>query len=323
MLPAIAWGASAVKTLGGAGTYTGVTSVGTGTTGAKTGTRVLRAGSVRTAPAVKAVSATTKSNNNVVTAAKSSTGTTSGNSQNRMSIGKYLGGISGGTAISSGSSSSGAKTSELEKDVQDLYDKLEDLEKAGYITSEEMDEYLQGLDNYLTAEDLADYVKSTDLHLDNYLTAEDLSKYGYITEEALTNLDDYLTKEELSNYGYVTSGDLDNYIKEDTLSTKVASTVTDMGVVTNDNLIPQLKTYKYMTRSDLDDYAETKELANKAFVERIVNRIQVAADMNPDCEETGTCLYMLSKTATDTGGTWQQVSVANADSFNPDNLEEN
>ncbi len=293
MLPAIALGASAVKTLGGAGTYSGITSIGSGTTGAKTGTRILRAGSVRTVPAVKSVSTISSSNTNSL--AKSGTTTAvSGNNQNRMSIGKYLSGAGIVSSSSSSGSTSGApsrRTDELEQDIQSLHDKLSDLEQAGYITSSDIDEYL----------------KNADLNLDDYLTYAELDKKGFLTND-ITN----------------------PYVKTNDLNTQVASQVTselqERDLVTSEGLNTSLDGYvqkdtleleKLAYRSYIDTIVDNLESAQAGLSQQIQN-IQVSNMPEvPACIGGSSCTYMLMDNGTDTK-TWKEMSVV--DEFDEDQM---
>ena len=188
-LPMTAFAASSVRTLGGAGTYNGVTSVGSGT--------ATRAGSVRAVPAVKVSKTTTSATTSPSTSG--STGTVSGNTGTgtRMSIGKYL----SGSGVVSSKVSTSTSAAGYEDDIASLTDSIVGLR-------DDIDALTQKLD--LAKEDL-DILKSNnyiidndDVEAENYLTEAEIKALEYIDEtalnKALTDLklaETYATKEQL------------------------------------------------------------------------------------------------------------------------------
>lgn len=212
-LPTMCFAASSVRTLGGAGTYNGVTSVGSGA--------ATRAGSIRAVPSVKV------SNPSVTTSASTSgsTGTVSGNTGagTRMSIGKYL---SGSGVVSSKVSTSAAAT-ELADDISGLTSSLDDLakqvdalEKAGYITLADLSDDNDPSKNYLTEKEIKALSYIDEAELDNALAQykTDTLDPTYATKQDLESidvagtiadaLDGYATKKDLGDYA--TNDDLDD-----------------------------------------------------------------------------------------------------------------
>lgn len=112
-----AYGASSVRTLGGAGTYAGTASA----TQSAGSTGVARAGSVRISPTtVSKANTTTPANSASITAGRAA-------AAQRLSLGKYLGGT---TAVSGGSSNrpngSGTTNPGLSADLENRIGVLED-----------------------------------------------------------------------------------------------------------------------------------------------------------------------------------------------------
>lgn len=145
-----AYGASSVRTLGGAGTYTSAASASQSGGGAG----VARAGSVRVSPATAKATTTTPSNTAATTAGRAASP--------RLSLGKYLGGgtaISGGSSARPGNGTSGGGTTvtdpslaaELNNRVNVLEDKVDDLKSAGEDLKETKQDKLVG-GNYITIE---------------------------------------------------------------------------------------------------------------------------------------------------------------------------
>ena len=194
-LPTMAFAASSVRTLGGAGTYNGVTSVGSGT--------AARAGSIRAVPSVK-VPKTTSSTSG-------STGTVSGNTGagTRMSIGKYL----SGSGVVSTKVSSSAGTTELADDISNLT-----------INIDELAQRLKMLEDadYITVADLSDDNLSED-----YLTKNEIEALLYID---VTELDKALTDLKLEEYAKKT-----DILSQENVSQIIADAITDpnTGVLKN------------------------------------------------------------------------------------------
>lgn len=127
-----AYGASSVRTLGGAGTYTSAASASQSGGGAG----VARAGSVRVSPTTTKAT-TAKSSNTASTTAGRAAATS------RLSLGKYLGGttaISGGPSVHPGNGTSGPVWSAADAErINALEDSVKDLTSVLAATTEELE----------------------------------------------------------------------------------------------------------------------------------------------------------------------------------------
>lgn len=234
------FGAPAVRSLGGAGTYAGTAGAVGGVLSAAPSAG--RAGSVSSGR----VGSATATNSTMSGVSSNRVASTRAVASPRLSIGKYLsgatiggatgGGTTGGSTIKPGQS--GVDTDELKDRIDDLEVKVEDLandiaDLTGQTTTVEYEDGILTIiqDNRTIAEyDLSEYLATQDelLELEKKLNdliptnvSELVNDAGYITQADIPSTDGFATQDELTKrleelrdwilkFGYVESGDLTN-----------------------------------------------------------------------------------------------------------------
>lgn len=235
------FGAPAVRSLGGAGTYAGTAGAVGGVLSAAPSAG--RAGSVSSGR----VGSATATNSTMSGVSSNRVASTRAVASPRLSIGKYLsgatiggatgGGTTGGSTIKPGQS--GVDTDELKDRIDDLEVKVDDLandiaDLTGQTTTVEYEDGILTIiqDNRTIAEyDLSDYLATQDelLELEEQLNdlvvptkvSELENDAGYITQADIPSTDGFATQDELtkrleelreliSGLDYVESGDLTN-----------------------------------------------------------------------------------------------------------------
>ncbi len=257
VLPTLGFAASSVRTLGGSGTYNGVTSVGSGT--------ATRAGSVRAVPAVKVSNTTTSATTSPSTSG--STGTVSGNAGTgtRMSIGKYLSG-SGvvSNKVSTSTSTAGAinlpdfeadvKASFklLQQDVANLKLDIADL-KLSAEALESLESLLADIDDLATLADIADLATKQQLK-DDYITEDEIDEIYLRKDKLREELDTSLAKTPLA--GYVLSSDIpdmSDFVTSDNIADIIAGAV-ELG---------EIELSGYAKTTDLGGYLKSSDFDSK------------------------------------------------------------
>jgi len=163
-----AFGAASVRSLGGAGTYSGTSAASTGKPSGAI--NAVRAGSMRVTPAAKTTSTSGATNGTATTGRVASSP--------RLSIGKYLGGgvsVSGGSSIknqkpggssvSGGGSTGGSMTPGVAADLQNRVGELEGLIGNTY-NKEDTDSMLADKQNVLTPVDDYIVIDRDEIYLD-------------------------------------------------------------------------------------------------------------------------------------------------------------
>lgn len=235
------FGAPAVRSLGGAGTYAGTAGAVGGVLSAAPSAG--RAGSVSSGR----VGSATATNSTMSGVSSNRVASTRAVASPRLSIGKYLsgatiggatgGGTTGGSTIKPGQS--GVDTDELKDRIDGLEVKVDDLandiaDLMGQTTTVEYEDGILTIiqDNRTIAEyDLSEYLATQDELLELEEKLNDLviptkvseleNDAGYITQADIPSTDGFATQDELTNrleelrdwilkLGYVGSGDLTN-----------------------------------------------------------------------------------------------------------------
>lgn len=232
------FGAPAVRSLGGAGTYAGTAGAVGGVLSAAPSAG--RAGSVSSGR----VGSATATNSTMSGVSSNRVASTRAVASPRLSIGKYLsgatiggatgGGTTGGSTIKPGQS--GVDTDGLKDRIDDLEVKVDDLandiaDLTGQTTTVEYEDGILTIiqDNRTTEYDLSEYLATQDelLELEEQLNdlviptnvSELVNDAGYITQADIPSTDGFATQDELTKqledlrewilkFGYVESGDL-------------------------------------------------------------------------------------------------------------------
>ena len=269
------FGASAVRSLGGAGTYSSASSAAT--VGAKPSTGTVgsvRAGSLRTTAAKST--------------APSKVSSTRTAAAPRLSIGKYLGGVAlpGGAGSSSGTINPGQSSiSDLQKTVDDLVVDVDGLkEEIASLTGEYPTvEFENGI---LTI--VQDGV-SEEIDLNDYFASEDALQAldDKINEIVIPDLSEYAKRSELE--GLLTSADLSELQSAvDALelvdeSMDAAIKALQGGMITADDLndkVEELKAVDAGLQTQIDNLKNstpsTEGLVNKEYVDGLVGQLEAA-----------------------------------------------
>lgn len=267
-----AFGAASVRSLGGAGAYSGTASAAAAKPAS--GTNAARAGSMRVTAAQSKPVATTGGNS------------TSDVSTSRLSIGKYLG---GGTSVSGGSSIKNQTTGSVvgamkpgsaasESELKDLTARVENLEvRSGDIYDKsDVDSALGDKQDKLVAGDKYVVVDGGDIYLDlDNLTQDLKGTAGDDGREVAIETDKAGIKWQYAgdgdNWTYLASWDElkgekgdKGVVDPDELNAAVASAVAGAG---------------FLTASDLAPYATTADLEERvAAANAIAAAAQSAAD---------------------------------------------
>ena len=275
MIALPSFGASAVRSLGGAGTYSSASSAATGGAKPATGTvGSVRAGSLR----ANAPQSTTSSK----------VSSTRAGATPRLSIGKYLAGgsVIGGAGSSSGTINPGQSSiSDLKKTVDDLVVDVEGLkEEIASLTGEYPTiEFENGV---LTI--VQDGV-SEEINLNDYFASEDSLQAleDKINEIVIPDLSEYAKKSDLD--GLLTSADLSELQSAvDALelvdeSMDAAIKALQGGMVTADELnakVAELKAVDDGLQAQIDNLKNstpsTEGLVNKDYVDGLVGQLEAA-----------------------------------------------
>ena len=298
------FGASAVRSIGGAGTYSSAASAANSGVNTSSGsTKSVRAGSLRATGAKTASTASSASSTRAAAA------------NPRLSIGKYLGGA---TAVG-GSGSAGTikpgqsgwnngmeqRVSDLELDVKQLQEDFEDLTDGGYrITVEDEDgkltisqgdkkiwsgefataDGLQALEdkiNEIVVPDVSDLVTSAQLaELRTVLEKEIAKKQNsgdYATADALKTVSDSLGT--LTGNVY-TKAEIDKKIADAAAGAQIdlsgyatTSALDALTLLVNGNKdeITALKNAGYITAGALTEYAKRTELSGFVTSDQLTN----------------------------------------------------
>ncbi|MBE6460363.1 MAG: hypothetical protein E7007_00450 [Alphaproteobacteria bacterium] len=269
------FGASAVRSLGGAGTYSSASSAATAGAKPTTGTvGSVRAGSLRTTAAKSTASSKVSSTR---TAAAP-----------RLSIGKYLGGVAlpGGAGSSSGTINPGQSSiSDLKKTVDDLVVDVEGLkEEIASLTGEYPTvEFENGIltivqDGVPEEIDLNDYFASEE-------SLSDLE--DRINEIVIPDLSEYAKKSDLD--GLLTSADLSELqsavdaLESADVSMNAAIEALQGGMITADDLnakVEELKAVDAGLQAAINELKNstpsTEGLVNKEYVDAIKSNLEAA-----------------------------------------------
>ena len=269
------FGASAVRSLGGAGTYSSASSAATAGAKPATGTvGSVRAGSLRTTAAKST--------------APSKVSSTRTAAAPRLSIGKYLGGVAlpGGAGSSSGTINPGQSSiSDLQKTVDDLVVDVDGLkEEIASLTGEYPTvEFENGI---LTI--VQDGVPE-EIDLNDYFASEDALQAldDKINEIVIPDLSEYAKKSELD--GLLTSADLSELQSAvDALelvdeSMDAAIKALQGGMITADDLndkVEELKAVDAGLQAQIDNLKNstpsTEGLVNKEYVDGLVGQLEAA-----------------------------------------------
>ena len=269
------FGASAVRSLGGAGTYSSASSAATAGAKPATGTvGSVRAGSLRTTAAKST--------------APSKVSSTRTAAAPRLSIGKYLGGVAlpGGAGSSSGTINPGQSSiSDLQKTVDDLVVDVDGLkEEIASLTGEYPTvEFENGI---LTI--VQDGVPE-EIDLNDYFASEDALQAldDKINEIVIPDLSEYAKKSELE--GLLTSADLSELQSAvDALelvdeSMDAAIKALQGGMITADDLndkVEELKAVDAGLQTQIDNLKNstpsTEGLVNKEYVDGLVGQLEAA-----------------------------------------------
>ena len=269
------FGASAVRSLGGAGTYSSASSAATGGAKPATGTvGSVRAGSLRA--------------NAPQSATSSKVSSTRAGATPRLSIGKYLAGgsVIGGAGSSSGTINPGQSSiSDLKKTVDDLVIDVEGLkEEIASLTGEYPTiEFENGI---LTI--VQDGV-SEEINLNDYFASEDALQEleDKINEIVIPDLSEYAKKSDLD--GLLTSADLSELQGAvDALelvdeSMDAAIKALQGGMITADELnakVEELKAVDAGLQTAINELKNstpsTEGLVDKDYVDGLVGRLEAA-----------------------------------------------
>ncbi|MCQ2581369.1 MAG: hypothetical protein MJ170_00095 [Alphaproteobacteria bacterium] len=244
-LPTLGFAASSVRTLGGAGTYNGVTSVGSGT--------ATRAGSVRAVPAVKVSKTTTSATTSPSTSG--STGTVSGNAGTgtRMSIGKYLSG-SGvvSNKVSTSTSTAGAiNLPEFEAKVEEKFELLKQDIADLKLSDETTAEALESLESLLA--DIDDWATKQQL-IDDYITEDEIDEIYLRKDKLREELDKSLATTPLAGYALSSDiPDMSDFVTSDNIADIIAGAV-ELG---------EIELSGYAKTTDLGGYLKSSEFDSK------------------------------------------------------------
>ena len=269
------FGASAVRSLGGAGTYSSASSAATAGAKPATGTvGSVRAGSLR----ANAPQSTTSSK----------VSSTRAGATPRLSIGKYLAGgsVIGGAGSSSGTINPGQSSiSDLKKTVDDLVIDVEGLkEEIASLTGEYPTiEFENGI---LTI--VQDGV-SEEINLNDYFASEDALQEleDKINEIVIPDLSEYAKKSDLD--GLLTSADLSELqsavdaLESADESMDAAIKALQGGMITADELnakVAELKAVDDGLQTQIDNLKNstpsTEGLVNKEYVDAIKSNLEAA-----------------------------------------------
>ena len=282
-----AFAASSVRTLGGAGTFTGTTAATTGPSAAS------RSGSLRISPSTsRAITTVTRTN---------ADGTTT--PTERLSIGKYLGGATSVSTTSSGSGSSGSGSSASAAEINEINTNISNL----YNTTQTIEQDITNLEttkqNTLVSTDYIEIdgneVSLNLTNLENYLlTSGHLpqgnvkydSTTGYLQWTAnngntwtdLLNINglagDYVDETELENAieaelaEYYTKTEVDTAIQE-----AVDAIVVPEQLQANWTQADNSKPDFIKNKPDLSVYATDEELATKADADSVYTKDEADA----------------------------------------------
>ena len=269
------FGASAVRSLGGAGTYSSASSAATAGAKPSTGTvGSVRAGSLRTTAAKST--------------APSKVSSTRTAAAPRLSIGKYLGGVAlpGGAGSSSGTINPGQSSiSDLKKTVDDLVVDVDGLkEEIASLTGEYPTiEFENGI---LTI--VQDGV-SEEIDLNDYFASEDALQAldDKINEIVIPDLSEYAKKSDLD--GLLTSADLSELqsavdaLESADVSMNAAIEALQGGMITADDLnakVEELKAVDAGLQTAINELKNstpsTEGLVNKEYVDAIKSNLEAA-----------------------------------------------
>ena len=269
------FGASAVRSLGGAGTYSSASSAATAGAKPSTGTvGSVRAGSLRTTAAKST--------------APSKVSSTRTAAAPRLSIGKYLGGVAlpGGAGSSSGTINPGQSSiSDLKKTVDDLVVDVDGLkEEIASLTGEYPTiEFENGI---LTI--VQDGV-SEEIDLNDYFASEDALQAldDKINEIVIPDLSEYAKKSDLD--GLLTSADLSELqsavdaLESADVSMNAAIEALQGGMITADDLnakVEELKAVDAGLQAAINELKNstpsTEGLVNKEYVDAIKSDLEAA-----------------------------------------------